>query len=143
MVEALKSVHSTFPVCFPHVDAVTARQWSMSPCRCASRAPVCCRAGLAVCCGNSHGHCRVRPPLLQHGHATLSPALRAAVLPSHRASRHAYCHGRHPCTRIYAAMLCALAQFDFVHVVAPTVVTPLMALRRTGQASVNTRVLVR
>ena len=40
-------------------------------------------------------------------------------------------------------MLYALAQFDSVHVVAPTVVMPLMALRRAGQADVNMRVLVR
>ena len=40
-------------------------------------------------------------------------------------------------------MLCALTRFDSMHVVAPAVVTPLMALRRVGQAGVNTRVLVR
>jgi len=40
-------------------------------------------------------------------------------------------------------MLYALAQFDSVHMVAPAVVTPLMALRRTGQAGMNTRMLVR
>ena len=39
-------------------------------------------------------------------------------------------------------MLCALARFDSVHVVAPVVVTPLMALHREGQAGMNTRVLV-
>ena len=40
-------------------------------------------------------------------------------------------------------MLYALARFDSVHVVAPAVVTSLMALQRAGQAAVNTCVLVR
>ena len=81
-VEALNSMHCTFPVCFPRVGAVTSRQWSSSPRWCASHAPACCHAGLAMCRGNSHGRCRVRPPLLPCGRAALPPALRAAVLPS-------------------------------------------------------------
>ena len=138
-VEALKSVHSTFPVCFPRVDAVIARQWSTSPHRCASRALACCRAGLAVCHGNSHRHCHVRPPLLSRSRAALSPVLCAVVLPS------PLCIATRllPLLSHPRARVCALAWFHSVHVVAPAVDTPLMALRRTGHVGVNTRVLVR
>ena len=55
-VEALKSVHIMFSVCFLRVGAVTARQWSSSPRRCASCARVLLRWALP-------------------------PALRATVLP--------------------------------------------------------------
>ena len=65
-VEALKSMHNTFFVCFPCVGVVNARQWSSSPRRCASHTPACCRAGLAVCCGVSLRRCRVRPLLQPH-----------------------------------------------------------------------------
>ena len=138
-VEALKSVHSTFSVSFPRVDAVTTRQWSTLPRRCASCAPVCCRAGLAVCHGNSHGHCRVRPPLLPRGRAAPPPVLHAAVLPSPPCIMTCLLPlSSLPRAPIYAAMLCALAWFDSVHVVAPAIVTSLMTQRRAGQAGVNT-----
>ena len=132
-VEALKSMHNTFLVCFPHVGAVTVCQWLTSPRRCASRAPSCCHAGLAMCRGNSHGCCHVRPPLLPCGHATLPPALRVAVLPCPPCI--ATCLlplPSHPCAHVCAAMVRALARYDSVHVVAPTIITSLMALQRAG-----------
>ena len=54
VVEALKSMHNTFLVCFNRVGAVTARPLSSSLHWCASRAPTCCHVG----------RCHVRPPLL-------------------------------------------------------------------------------
>ena len=86
-----------------------------------------------MCRGNSHGRCRVRPPPLPRGRAA------KFIVPRDTPTTVAVT----PCARVYAAMLYALARFDSVHVVAPAVVTPLMAQRRVGQAGMNTHVLVR